>query len=228
MHRFRAITTSDIFEARYHRSVGILFAVIGVAQLAVNIGVMLKGSGTVIYLPWQMIFYLVSGLIAGIVVSLVTKGVNPKKLENYYELLRTPVTGDEVVASPCTLPEGSTAPEPRRLIRPVLGLEIPRPSAVSVAGFVVGWALVAGIIGFVYCLVVKTAYTISQPLRYCSLMNLSASGALVAFMLGASQDSFFPARSEATPSRVSSVSLAPYSKFALLVGPPLQASSQSR
>jgi Na+/proline symporter len=46
--RFRAITTSDVFEARYNPSVGMLYAVVGVLNLAVNIGVMLKGSSEVI------------------------------------------------------------------------------------------------------------------------------------------------------------------------------------
>jgi len=115
--------------------------------------VFVKETGAVIYLPWQMIFYLLSGLVAGVVVSLVTRAVDKEKLENYYQLVRTPVTRDEVVPSPCTLPEGITIPEPKRLIRPVFGLEIPRPLAVSVIGFIVGWALIGGIIGFVYCLV---------------------------------------------------------------------------
>jgi len=47
--RFRAITTSDIFEARYSPSVGILFAVVGVLNLTFNIGVMLKGSSAIIF-----------------------------------------------------------------------------------------------------------------------------------------------------------------------------------
>ncbi|MHC4617733.1 MAG: sodium:solute symporter family protein [Planctomycetota bacterium] len=46
--RFRAITTSDVFEARYNPSVAMLYAVVGVLNLAVNIGVMLKGSSEVI------------------------------------------------------------------------------------------------------------------------------------------------------------------------------------
>jgi len=48
MRRFRAITTGDVFAARYDRGVAGLFAVIGMLQLSVNIGVMLKGSGAVI------------------------------------------------------------------------------------------------------------------------------------------------------------------------------------
>ncbi|GAI10039.1 unnamed protein product, partial [marine sediment metagenome] len=46
--RFRAITTSDVFEARFSPSVAMLFAVVGMLNLAVNIGVMLKGSSEVI------------------------------------------------------------------------------------------------------------------------------------------------------------------------------------
>lgn len=46
--RFRAITTSDVFEARFSVSVGMLFAVIGMFNLAIDMGVILKGSGEII------------------------------------------------------------------------------------------------------------------------------------------------------------------------------------
>ena len=48
MRRFRAITTADVFELRYDRSVAMLFAIVGLMQYTVNIGVMLKGSAHVI------------------------------------------------------------------------------------------------------------------------------------------------------------------------------------
>ena len=48
MRRFRAITTGDVFEARYDRSVAVLFALIGMLNLSVNIGLMLRGSSEVI------------------------------------------------------------------------------------------------------------------------------------------------------------------------------------
>jgi len=48
MRRFRALTTADVFEARYSPSVAGLFAVVGCLNLTFNIGVMLKGSGAVI------------------------------------------------------------------------------------------------------------------------------------------------------------------------------------
>ncbi len=46
--RSRAITTADFFEARYDKSVAILFAVVGAASMIVNMGVMLKGAGEVV------------------------------------------------------------------------------------------------------------------------------------------------------------------------------------
>ena len=46
--RMRAITTGDYFEVRYGRSVSGLYAVMGILQLLVAIGVMLKGSGIVV------------------------------------------------------------------------------------------------------------------------------------------------------------------------------------
>ena len=45
MRRFRATTTADVYQLRYDRSVAMLFAIVGVAGMAVKIGVMLKGGG---------------------------------------------------------------------------------------------------------------------------------------------------------------------------------------
>ena len=38
-------TTADIYELRYNKSVSVLFAAVGIAGMAVKIGVMLKGAG---------------------------------------------------------------------------------------------------------------------------------------------------------------------------------------
>jgi len=46
--RMRAVTTGDYFEVRYGRSVSGLYAAMGILQLLVAIGVMLKGSGAVV------------------------------------------------------------------------------------------------------------------------------------------------------------------------------------
>ncbi len=46
--RMRALTTGDYFEVRYGRSVSGLYAVMGIFQLLVAIGLMLKGSGKLV------------------------------------------------------------------------------------------------------------------------------------------------------------------------------------
>ena len=48
LRRFRAVTTADVYELRYDRSVSMLFAVVGIAGMAVKIGVMLKGAGALV------------------------------------------------------------------------------------------------------------------------------------------------------------------------------------
>lgn len=68
MRRFRAITTGDVFEARYDRSVAKLYAVIGMLNLSVNIGLMLRGSSEVISASTQG---LLSANVAIIVMTLV-------------------------------------------------------------------------------------------------------------------------------------------------------------
>ena len=46
--RMRAVTTSDFFEARFDRSVAVLYAMVAIMNLTVNIAVMLKGSSAMI------------------------------------------------------------------------------------------------------------------------------------------------------------------------------------
>ena len=48
MRRFRAITMANVFEARFDRSVAVLFVVIGLMKFTVNVGLMLKGTSAVI------------------------------------------------------------------------------------------------------------------------------------------------------------------------------------
>ncbi|MDP6445140.1 MAG: sodium:solute symporter family protein [Pirellulaceae bacterium] len=48
MRRFRALTTADVFAARYGPSVAVLFCVFGLAKFVVTIGNMLKGSGAIV------------------------------------------------------------------------------------------------------------------------------------------------------------------------------------
>ena len=46
--RFRAITTADVYELRYDRSVAVLFAIVGIASMCIKIGLMLKGAGALV------------------------------------------------------------------------------------------------------------------------------------------------------------------------------------
>ena len=108
-----------------------------------------KGDILEIYLPWQMLFYLVSGTLAGIFVSLISKPVSEERLNRYFELVRTPVTGEEKITAVCRLPEGKEA-APRRVFFPKTSLEIPVPARTSVVGFLIGWGFVVAIIYSVY------------------------------------------------------------------------------
>jgi Na+/proline symporter len=109
---------------------------------------MLSNEGE-LQLPWKMILYLGTGLISGIVVSLLTRPVAKEKLENFYALTRTPITPGEQVDKPCTLPAGAVVPE-RRNVFPNTSLEIAIPSRISIIGFTIGWICVAAIVCVVY------------------------------------------------------------------------------
>ena len=91
-------------------------------------------------------------MIAGIVGSLLTKPVSNEKLDTYYALLRAPVKEGEVVAAPCTLPEGAEV-GPRRVLFPNSSVGIPIPGKTAIIGFVAGWLCVAAIILSVFLIV---------------------------------------------------------------------------
>jgi len=108
-----------------------------------------QGSSMAVYLPWQMVFYLVGGTMAGIIVSLLTKPVAKEKLDIFYALIRTPVQPGETILAPCTLPEDAVVPDRKRLF-PNTSIEIPVPSRTSIVGFLIGWVCVVVLVGTVY------------------------------------------------------------------------------
>lgn len=84
MRRFRALTTADVFAARYGPSVAVLFCAFGLAKFVATIGNMLKGSGAVvdactggrisaeIAIIVMTVLFVVYGLAGGLRAAIVT------------------------------------------------------------------------------------------------------------------------------------------------------------
>jgi len=102
-----------------------------------------------LYLPWQMILYLLAGLLTMIFVSLATRPVASDRLERFYTCLRTPVRAGEPETEPFTLPPG-VEPAPRRPLIKHPDFEVPRPGAVAIIGFLATWVLVLALVGTFY------------------------------------------------------------------------------
>ena len=104
------------------------------------------GEKTVVYLPWQILFYRISASTVGIIVSLFAPRVSEERLSRFYQRSRTSVDPNEQIEQPCTLPAARPVAD-RRMLATAWGLEIPMPSRVSLVGFANAWFLVALIIG---------------------------------------------------------------------------------
>jgi Na+/proline symporter len=84
MRRFRAVTTADVLVLRYDQSIALLFALVGVANMALKIGVLLKGSGALveactggtIHAPLALalitVLFLVYGIAGGLAAAIAT------------------------------------------------------------------------------------------------------------------------------------------------------------
>ncbi len=108
------------------------------------------GQVAELYEPWLIVFYTSAAVIAGIVVSLLTKRADAEQLDRFYALVKTPTRPGEQVERPCTLPPGTAVPD-RPMLLTAFGLEVPMPSRTSLVGFAAGWVLVAALIaGFVW------------------------------------------------------------------------------
>jgi len=82
--RFRAVTTADVYELRFDRSVAGLFAVVGMASLAVKTGLLLKGTGALVVactggavpanaaIAMTALLFLVYGTAGGLSSAIVT------------------------------------------------------------------------------------------------------------------------------------------------------------
>ena len=99
-----------------------------------------------------MLFYLVAGVIARIVVSLLSEPVADKKLKLYCDLIHTPVTATEPL-SPCTLLKGVEPADRHYLFAPVAGIQIVKPSKLTATGFLLCGVAVVALIAFMKWLV---------------------------------------------------------------------------
>ena len=82
--RMRAVTTSDYLSVRYGSSVAILFAVVGMAQISVNIGVVLKATSVMITpvsggaigsdaaIVGMTLLFVTYGVVGGLTAAIVT------------------------------------------------------------------------------------------------------------------------------------------------------------
>ena len=117
------------------------------------LGLVPEARSGALALPWQILFYIITGILAGIIVSRFSHPLSADKLELFYALMRTPIQPGEVVEQACTLPDGVEPPPPRHLL-PSTGIELQVPSRRTVVGFLSGCAAVVALIGFVSWLMV--------------------------------------------------------------------------
>lgn len=89
---------------------------------------------------WQMVAYLSTGLVSGIVISLITPRPSQEKLDNFYTLIHTPIRPGEEVPAPCTLPENPLPPGKKMFAHK--DIEIAKPSFIGLGGFIAAWACV--------------------------------------------------------------------------------------
>lgn len=103
------------------------------------------GESKHIHMPWLIVGYMVAATVIGVLVSVITRKRDSEKLVQFYQLVSTPVLGPEEIEAPCNLPKGMAAWAELPVSR--FGLFLPRPSVVTVVGFLFGCVGVAALIG---------------------------------------------------------------------------------
>jgi Na+/proline symporter len=98
--------------------------------------------------PIQILTYLFLSILVGAVASLLSKRPNAENVERFHALIRTPVAAGEKLTESCQLPTGCEVGT-RPMFFTGTDFEFPRPSKISVVGFVLAsLAVAAMIIGF--------------------------------------------------------------------------------
>jgi Na+/proline symporter len=94
---------------------------------------------------WQMVCYIGTGVVSGVVVSLITPRTPQAKLDHFFTLIHTPVRpGEQEGEKPCTLP-ADHLPKDEKLFN-LDDIELPKPTWLGLGGFVLAWILVGFII----------------------------------------------------------------------------------
>ncbi|MDF1744823.1 MAG: sodium:solute symporter family protein [Gimesia sp.] len=108
---------------------------------------MFKVDGTTVKMldVWQMFSFMGVAILSGVIVSFLTPRQSKEKLDHFYTLMHTPVTLNEVIESPCTLPK-DPAPVGKRLFPNSKDIEIPKPTFQDLSGFILAWCAVGAII----------------------------------------------------------------------------------
>jgi len=108
---------------------------------------MFKVDGTAVKMldVWQMFSFMSIAILSGILVSFLTPRQSKEKLDHFYTLMHTPVTLNEVVESPCTLPK-DPAPIGKKMFPNSKDIEIPKPTFQDLSGFILAWCAVGAII----------------------------------------------------------------------------------
>jgi Na+/proline symporter len=99
-----------------------------------------------IYEPWQIVIYLSAAALSGIIASLLTKKPDKAKMQQFHQLIRTPVQSGEVITTSCQLP-AEVKPMERATWFTGTDFETPVPSKTSMVGFLLSWLAVGGMIG---------------------------------------------------------------------------------
>jgi Na+/proline symporter len=105
MRRFRAVTTADVLTLRYDQSIAVLFALVGIANMALKIGVLLKGAGALVdactggmidanlALALITILFIVYGTAGGLAAAIATDFIQGMMTIAFSVMLLPPLLG---------------------------------------------------------------------------------------------------------------------------------------
>lgn len=103
-------------------------------------------------LPFQMLTYLIVGLVTIVVVSLFTRRAPAENLDRLYRCLRTPIQEDETPRHPFDYPTQAQPTQAKKIIDHP-DFELTMPGRETLVGFLIAWGIVGLIIGVVYGIV---------------------------------------------------------------------------